>query len=149
MAANGQETAGVVRLRESPRDGADERLMRLCAEFFRQADARTREGERLDGLDWSSDVDAGYRQLSRGAPDYRAMLDAILAAAPTTIQGLGAKARVVSRHQQDREAEPIPSTILASDVIRLLGSPAQRSAAFPTRDAGGRQDMARPGGGSW
>ncbi len=149
MVAESDRTSGAERLRGASREGADGHLIRLCAEFFRCADARTREGDRLDGLDWSRDVDAGYLELSRGAQDYRAMLDAILATTPTTIQGLVAKARVVSRHQQDREAEPIPSIILAADVIRLLGSSSLCDTACTTQDPAGGQDAAWRDGARW
>ncbi|WP_270933505.1 hypothetical protein [Falsiroseomonas oryzae] len=77
------------------------------------------------------------------------MLDAILATTPTTIQGLVAKARVVSRHQQDREAEPIPSIILAADVIRLLGSSSLCDTACTTQDPAGGQDAAWRDGARW
>lgn len=149
MVAENGGAAGAERPRESSRDGADGYLIRLCAEFFRRADARTREGERLDRLDWSNDVDAGYLELSRGAPDYRAMLEAVLATAPTTIQGLVAKARVVSRHQQDEEAEPIPSSILAADVIRLLGPLSRCAAASATQELAGHQDTTWRDVGRW
>ncbi|WP_237213337.1 hypothetical protein [Falsiroseomonas oryziterrae] len=147
MVAEKEGIAGAERLRESSRDGVDGHLIRLCAEFLGQADARTREGERLDRLEWSNDVDAGYLELSRGAHDYQAMLDAILVTAPATVQGLVAKAHVVIRHQQDREAEPIPSSILAADVIRLLGPSTRGGPASATPDADRRQDVAWCAGG--
>jgi|GEM_PF-6021761 len=102
-------------------DGDDERLLRLCAVFVGRAEARTAEGHRLDGLPWSSEVDAGYRELSRGAHDYGAMLTEILAARPTTLKGLVAKAHVIIRHQADCDADPIAAGILAGDVLRICG----------------------------
>lgn len=149
MVAQNEGTAGAELVPGTSRDGADRYLVSLCAEFFRQADLRTREGERLDRLDWSNDVDAGYLQLSRGAHDYRAMLEAILATTPTTLQGLVAKAYVISRHQQDQEAEPIPSCILAADVIRLLAEPSPCVAPSAISGSAGHQDAARCGGGRW
>jgi hypothetical protein len=110
---------------EARPDAADATLIRLCAEFVRRAEARTLEGDRLDGLPWSSEVNAGYLELSRGAHGYGAMLAAILATTPTTIPGLVAKAQVISRHQQDRDAEPIPASILAEDVLALHGAAAR------------------------
>lgn len=101
-------------------DDAEARLIRLCDEFVRHANARTVEGDRLDGLPWSSEVNAGYQELSRDALDYGAMLAAILAIPPCTIRGLVAKSRVIARHQQDHEAEPIPASVLAADVLRLF-----------------------------
>jgi hypothetical protein len=104
--------------------GEDEQLIRLCAQFVRRADARTVEGDRLDGLPWTTEVNAGYLELSLGAPGYGAMLAAILATPPRTVLGLIAKAHVISRHQRDRDAEPIPAHILAEDVVRLHGGSA-------------------------
>jgi hypothetical protein len=104
--------------------GEDEQLIRLCLQFVRRADARTVEGDRLDGLPWTNEVNAGYLELSRGAPGYDAMLAAILSTRPRTVPGLVAKAGVISRHQRDRDAEPIPAQILAEDVIRLHGGAA-------------------------
>lgn len=100
-------------------EGADARLIGLCEEFVRHAEVRTVEGDRLDGLPWSNEVNAGYVELNRDAQGHGVMLADILAIAPRTIQGLVAKARVIARHHQDPEAEPIPSSILADDVLRL------------------------------
>jgi hypothetical protein len=103
-------------------DDAEERLIRLCDAFVRHSNARTVEGDRLDGLPWTNEVNAGYMELSRDAHDHGAMLAAILAIPPSTIQGLVAKGRVICRHQQDPEAQPIPAGILAADVLRLFGA---------------------------
>jgi hypothetical protein len=108
-------------------DDAEARLIRLCEAFVHHADARTEEGDRLDGLPWSSEVNDGYLELSRDAHDHGAMLAAILAIPPSTIQGLVAKARVIDRHQQDREAEPILAGVLAADVLRLFGTGGARA----------------------
>jgi hypothetical protein len=115
-------------------DDAEARLIGLCEAFIRHAQARTVEGDRLDGLAWSSEVNAGYLELTRDAHDHGAMLAAILAIPPSTMQGLVAKARVICRHHQDPEAEPIPAGVLAADVLRLLGA----------RDADGAGGAGRP-----
>lgn len=103
-------------------DDAEERLIKLCDAFVHHSNARTIEGDRLDGLPWTNEVSAGYLELSRDAHDHGAMLAAILAIPPSTIQGLVAKARVIFRNQQDPEAEPIPAGVLAADVLRLFGA---------------------------
>jgi hypothetical protein len=107
---------------DGPVDEGDERLLQLCAVFVGRAEARTAEGHRLDGLPWSSEVDAGYRELSRGARNYGTMLTEILESRPTTIRGLVAKARVISRHQEDGDADPIAAGILARDVLRVCSN---------------------------
>jgi hypothetical protein len=117
--------------------GPDEELIGLCAEFMRHAEARTTEGDRLDGLPWSKAVNAGYLELSRGSHDHQALLDRILAAAPATVAGLVAKARVIGRHQQDHDAEQIPATILADDVLRVCGG--QTAGSGARSRAGGGQ----------
>lgn len=120
--------------------GPDEELIGLCAAFMRHAEARTTEGDRLDGLPWSKAVNAGYLELSRGSHDHQALLERILAAAPATVAGLVAKARVIGRHQQDEDAEPIPAGILAEDVLRVCGGgtegPGARSRASGSQAAG-------------
>ncbi len=65
---------------DSRSDDGDERLLQLCAVFVGRAEARTAEGHRLEGLPWSSEVDAGYRALNRGAHGYSTMLPEILTA---------------------------------------------------------------------
>lgn len=103
-------------------DEGDERLLELCAAFIGRAEARTTEGHRLDDLPWTNEVDAGYRELNRGAGDYGAMLAQILEAKPSTLRGLVAKAHVISRHQEDCDADPIAARILADDVLRVCGA---------------------------
>lgn len=103
-------------------DHGDEHLLHLCAAFIGRAEARTTEGHRLDDLPWTREVDAGYRELNRGVQDHRAMLAQILEAKPGTLRGLVAKAHVISRHQEDCDADPIAARILAEDVLRVCSA---------------------------
>lgn len=118
---------------EARSEDADASLIRLCEAFIRHAEARTVEGDRLDRLPWSNELNDSYVELNRDAREHGAMLAVILAAQPKTLQGLLAKARVISRHQRDVDAEPIAAGILAMDVLRVIGAQedgaASRSAA--------------------
>jgi hypothetical protein len=110
-------------------DSVDAQLIRLCEAFLRHTEVRAVEGDRLDRLPWSRELNAHYVELNRDAQSHQDMLSVILAVAPRTIEGLLAKARVISRHQQDPDAEPIAARILAEDVLRLHLGEARPAAA--------------------
>lgn len=104
----------------------DAALLMLCESFIASARARSVEGARLDGMPWSAAVNGGYGELCRGEPAHRSMLVEILAAVPTTMAGLLAKAHAVRVYRRDSESEPVSYAALADDIIRLLEAPAER-----------------------
>jgi hypothetical protein len=105
----------------------DTALLRLCAAFIADAQARSVEGARLDAMAWSSAVDCGYSELTRSTPAHQDMLAEILASLPVTVAGLLAKAHAIQVHGRDPESEVVSYAQLADDVIRLFnGSPEAR-----------------------
>jgi hypothetical protein len=102
--------------------GDDGALLRLCAAFIADAQARSFEGARLDSMAWSAAVDCGYGQLTRSTPAHRNMLAEILAWPPVTVAGLLAKAHAIQVHGLDPESEVVSCSQLADDVIRIFNT---------------------------